>query len=293
MDLFAKKQREISINRQTLLDAYPQNWSRIISEWHQPGLENQVWLMYSANYLFQTSGVRWALDPLTPYSRLGLALPPGLTADLENLQFVLLSHRHADHLDVPLIAALRDHPIQWVIPDFLQGEVIQRSGLSRQKIMTPRPGEEFSICGLQVLPFTGNHWETLPDGSRKGVPAMGYRVKSDDNVLLFPGDTRTYNPTLLPVFKRVDVVFAHLWLGRAAALLDSPPLLEDFCRFQLALQPKRIILTHLHEVGRDAAEYWDERHVNLIIERLRAIQGGVQVTAACSGQSCNFARTGE
>lgn len=293
MDLLAKKQREIAGKRQALLEDYPQTWVRIMSEWRQPGLENQVWLTYSANYLFQTGGLRWALDPLTPYSRLGLALPPGLAAGLENLQFVLLSHRHADHLDAPLIAALRDYPIQWVIPEFLQGEVIQRSGLSRQKIMTPRPGEEFTFCGLQVLPFTGNHWETLPDGSRKGVPAMGYRVKYDDQVLLFPGDTRTYDPGLLPESERVDVVFAHLWLGRAAALLDSPPLLEDYCRFQLALQPKRIILTHLHEVGRDSVEYWDERHVNLVIERLRAIQGEVQVTAACSGQSCNFARTRE
>lgn len=293
MDLFAKKQREISINRQTLLDAYPQTWSRIMSEWRQPGLENQVWLTYSANYLFQTGGLRWALDPLTPYSRLGLALPPGLAAGLQNLQFVLLSHRHADHLDAPLIAALRDYPIQWVIPEFLQGEVIQRSGLSRQKIMTPRPGEELTICGLQVLPFTGNHWETLPDGSRKGVPAMGYRIKFSNQVWLFPGDTRTYDPACLPEFEQVDGVFAHLWLGRAAALLESPPLLEDFCRFQLALQPKRIILTHMHEVGRDAAEYWNERHVNLVIERLLAIQGGVQVTAACSGQGLNLARTGE
>ena len=83
----------------------------------------------------------------------------------------------------------------------------------------------------------------------------------------------------------MDGVFAHVWLGRRGALLEKPPLLEDFCKFQLGFQPKRILLTHLQEVGRAGEEFWDERHAEMVKERMRELDPRVCVEAAYIGES--------
>ena len=40
-----------------------------------------------------------------------------LAQDLKALSFVLLTHQHADHLDLDLIRELKHLPIIWVIPE--------------------------------------------------------------------------------------------------------------------------------------------------------------------------------
>ena len=73
------------------------------------------------------------------------------------------------------------------------------------------------------------------------MPSTGYLIESDEKRLLLPGDTRTYDTAALPDFGPVDVAFAHVWLGRNAALQTAPPLLEEFCRFVEALETQNQI----------------------------------------------------
>jgi hypothetical protein len=75
----AEKQVGIDRRREEMLAGYPAIWDKLIAEWNSPGSEDRAWLMYSANYLFRTQGVRWAIDPLTlknhiPPRRLGWML---------------------------------------------------------------------------------------------------------------------------------------------------------------------------------------------------------------------------
>jgi hypothetical protein len=83
----------------------------------------------------------------------------------------------------------------------------------------------------------------------------------------------------------LDNIFAHLWLGRGCALMDEPPLLDAFCRFFLSLSPRRIILTHLNELGRDANDFWDESHVQIVDSRFREISENILVTHLVMGES--------
>jgi hypothetical protein len=201
------------------------------------------------------------------------------------LSFVLLTHDHKDHLDVELLSALRHLPITWVIPEFILPQLMEQERLPREKIVVPSPLKPTDLHGIHILPFDGLHWETTSAGGFKGVPAMGYLIECNGKRWLFPGDTRTYNVKQLPKVNSVDVVFAHLWLGRSSALMDEPPLLDAFCRFFLDLQPRRLILTHLHEWGRDANDFWDESHVELVCSRFRSLAANVQVTHAQIGDS--------
>ena len=114
---------------------------------------------------------------------------------------------------------------------------------------------------------------------------MGYQIECNGKRWLFPGDTRTYNASQLPAFDSVDVAFAHIWLGRGSALLDEPPLLDAFCRFFLDLNPRRVILTHLSEFGRDADDYWDDTHVRTVRSRFQDISTNIPIVSLGMGSS--------
>jgi len=285
MDQSTEKQAWIDRGRDEISARYPAIWNKLIAEWNSPGPEDRAWLMYSANYLFRTQGVRWALDPLTLKCRLPRAPVMDVARDLQGLDFVLLTHRHKDHLDFDLLRALRHLPIRWIIPEAILLLVQREGGLPAKQILVPNPQQSIELHGLRITSFDGLHWEDAPgypDG-RRGVPASGYLVELDGRRWLFPGDTRTYDPAGLPDHGPVDVLFAHLWLGRGAALQTHPPLLEQFCRFCLALQPQRLILTHLQEWGRQASEFWNLEPVELVVSVFKEHAPLLPIEIACTG----------
>lgn len=285
MDRFIEKQDKIYQRRAEASVLYPTLWVKMITEWSKPDPEDRVWLTYSANYLMRTNTVHWAIDPLTLNWRIKDAPKVDVKQDLSCLSFVLLTHGHKDHLDIDLLSALRDLPIRWIVPEFILSKVVKQAGLSHENIIVPSHLVPIAISGMRILPFKGLHWEAIPDGSLKGVPAMGYLIESSGRRWLFPGDTRTYDASQLPTFDSLDVIFAHLWLGRGSALMDEPPLLEAFCRFFLDLKPHRLILTHLTEFGRDASDFWDESHAQSVSSKFEAINSGISVISAGMGES--------
>jgi hypothetical protein len=285
IDLRAERAAPIERRRAVAAAEYPALWNQIISQWRQPG-DDRAWLIYAANYLFRTGGVRWALDPLTLRQRLPQA-PAVDLSPLSGLSFILLTHRHADHLDLDLIRALRHLPIRWVIPAPLLSLVLEQTGLPEAQVTIPCPLQPLQIEGITITPFEGLHWEPpaaagLPP---RGVPALGYLVEFAGRRWLFPGDVRHYALRLLPNFAPLDGAFAHLWLGRGAALLDEPPLLEAFCAFYAGLPVHRLIVTHLHEFGRGADNYWGDEHSAQAAARLRQLAPDRVVQPAVMGDT--------
>lgn len=285
MDRFSEKQEQINQHRSEAIQLYPALWSNLIAEWNTPDPEDRVWLTYSANYLFRTNNVRWAIDPLTLHWRVEDAPIVDVAHDLRPLSFVLLTHEHKDHLDFDVLSALQDLPIKWVVPEFLLANVTRPVGLRRENIIIPSDRTPIELEGIRILPFDGLHWDATSDGNFKGVPSMGYQIECNGKRWLFPGDTRTYNASQLPAFDSVDVAFAHIWLGRGSALLDEPPLLDAFCRFFLDLNPRRVILTHLSEFGRDADDYWDDTHVRTVRSRFQDISTNIPIVSLGMGSS--------
>ena len=285
MDRFADKQEQINQRRGELSVLYPSLWSKMITEWNTPDPEDRVWLTYSANYLFRTNHIRWAIDPLTLNWRIAGTPKVDVARDLKDLSFVLLTHGHKDHLDLDLLSALRDLPITWIVPEFILSKVMKQAGLPREKIIIPSHLAPIELNGIHILPFDGLHWETTSDGTLRGVPAMGYLIEFNGRRWLFPGDTRNYDASKLPSLEPVDVLFAHLWLGRGSALMEEPPLLDAFCRFFLDLNPRRLILTHLNEFGRDADDLWDDSHVQRVSSKFNELNPGMSVVSAYTGEN--------
>jgi hypothetical protein len=285
MDRTARRQVLLDQRKATALEQYPAMWRSMITEWQRPVRQERVCLMCAANYLFRTNHVGWALDPLTLKQRLPEAAEMDLVHDLEGLSFVLLTHRHKDHLDLNLVHQLSGLPIQWVVPEDLL-ERVEQAGLSRKKIILPRPMEPLELEGHTITPFDGLHWQndpTRPEG-RRGVPAMGYLVEFNQKRWLFPGDVRTYDINLMPSFGPIDGAFMHLWLGRGSALSEEPPLLEAFGRFCGNLNSRRIIVSHLNEYGREISELWDEDHIRLIHTWMEENKADIIIEPAMMGQ---------
>jgi L-ascorbate metabolism protein UlaG (beta-lactamase superfamily) len=283
MDPCTDPQARLEISKVRAAERYPNLWSKIISEWHMPG-DDRAWLMYAANYLFRSENVLWAIDPLRLCQRIPDAPVMDIRHDLAPLSFVLLTHRHADHLDLGLVSALKDSPTLWVVPEYLL-EIVQSAGISRERIVIPRALEPLHIHGITIVPFEGLHWEddpAYPDG-RRGVPATGYLLEFNGKRWLFPGDTRTYDANLLPYIGRVDGSFAHLWLGRGCAQLETPPLLEAFCRFCLALEPKQIVLAHMEEYGRSPDDFWGAEHAQKVMQCLKELDPNIQALPVYMG----------
>lgn len=286
MDRFRDEQARIKQRKDEAAAGYAQLFSNSIAQWNSAAAQDQAWLIYSANYLLRTGGVRWAIDPVT--MRWRVPEMPELDIDhaFEQLDFVLLTHSHADHLDFDFLRALRHLCIRWVVPEYLLPIVQDEATLPLNQVIIPQPGQPFTIKDVRIIPFEGQHFEkSAADGTiLHGVPAMGYLAEFGGKRWLFPGDTRSYRSGLPPWLGAVDGAFAHVWLGRGSAMLAEPPLIADFCRFCSNLGAKRVALTHLEEFGREAADFWDDRHVRQVISRLGEIAPQLDAAAYYPGE---------
>lgn len=265
----------------------------MVAAWSADAAEDCLWLVYSANYLLRTAGIHWAIDPLQLRHR----LPSAEAVDvhgLRKLSLVVLTHRHQDHLDIDLLRALRTADIRWVVLEDLAPMLVEAAGISPEQMIIPQPLSPIDLGGLVLTPFEGLHWEKPSAGtnvSARGVPSMAYLAEFNGRRWLFPGDVRMYDPSLLPHFEdasALDGVFAHLWLGRSQALADDPPLLEDFCRFFSELKPRQIVISHLHEFGRSAEDFWDRQHYEKAAARLGELAPQILVRLALMGESVSL-----
>ncbi len=241
---------------------FPSLWRGVLEGWSAPAGEDRLWLMYSANYLLRTGDLRWAIDPLRLSHRLPGAPEMDFAADLKPLSLVVLTHRHEDHLDLELLHSLSDLSIDWVVPEPIL-KLVEVSGIPASRIIVPRMLEPLAFPGLRLTPFEGLHLDRKGD-VRHGVPSVGYLAEFGEKRWLFPGDTREYDAGKLPDLGEVDGLAAHVWLGRGCARMEEPPLLEAFIAFCLALRPKRVLLTHLNELGRDPSDLWELHHAERI-----------------------------
>ena len=280
--------RQIVRLNKAFLRGYPARFRWMLRAWREHSEVNQAWMMYAASYLFNTQGVRWAMDPLLPGSLLPEFRARLHANALKSLSFVVLTHYHADHIDHDLLASLSDSDLRYVVPEHMRDRVVERAGLRAAQVLIARSGERLVIDGIHMMPFDGLHWRVHPNGQLHGTDATGYLVEVGGRRWLFPGDVRDYRADVIARFGPVDVLFAHLWLGKARALDPEPPELDAFCDFILAGQPRRVVLTHLYEFSRPPRDLWTLRHVELVRERWRTMGAPAPIEVLRTGQAMHF-----
>jgi len=250
----------------------------MIRGWSAPRRDDAVWLMYSANYLFNTGGLKWAVDPVLLSNRVPEAPLLDASRDLSELDFVLLTHAHVDHVDVVLWAQLRESSCHWIVPEHMAEFFTDDAAMTDCDWSVAVPGRELAVAGARITPFAAPHYERRATGETSGVDSTGYCVETASGSYLLPGDIRTYDPACLRPFSDVCAVFAHVFLGRSAAVADEPPLLDAFVDFYLSCRPKKIVLSHLYELGRGPEDCWLDSHARTAANAFKAVDNDVEIS---------------
>jgi hypothetical protein len=271
-------QREILAKREALVSDYAKRWSGMIREWRAPRRNDAVWLTYSANYLFNTRGLKWAVDPVLLSNRVPEAPMLDTSRDLNDLDFVLLTHAHADHVDVVLWPQLKESHCHWIVPEHMADFFARETSLSVSGYSVAVPGKELALAGVRITPFDAPHYERPATGAINHVDSTGYFVETAGGSYLLPGDIRTYDPVCLRPFADVSAVFAHVFLGRSAAVACDPPLLDAFVEFYLGCRPKKIVLSHLYELGREPEDCWLTSHARTVAKAFHAANNEVKIS---------------
>jgi len=123
--------------------------------------------------LIEACGARLLTDPMLrrhmgPLLRRGPLPDPAVYADLDA---VLISHLHLDHLDVPSLRLL-DRSTTVVIPEH-GAEIVRRQGF--QDVRSPVPGKIAEIGGVRVEVTPAYHGGKRHPAAREG-DAVGYLV---------------------------------------------------------------------------------------------------------------------
>jgi hypothetical protein len=250
----------------------------MIRSWCAPRRNDAVWLTYSANYLFNTRGLKWAVDPVLLSNRVPEAQMLDAGRDLYDLDFVLLTHTHIDHVDVILWTQLKESRCHWIVPEHMVEFFTAEASMSNSGFSVAVPGRKLSVAGTRITPFAAPHYERNATAETKHIDSTGYLVETSGGSYLFPGDIRTYDPACLRHFTDVSAVFAHVFLGRSAALECDPPLLNEFVDFYLSCRPKKIVLAHLYELGREPEDCWLTSHARTVARAFNNANKEVKVS---------------
>ena len=231
----------------------------------------------SSSYLCSTGRTFWAFDPAyvpnPPWDADEFA---AFCSGLEQCDFIVVSHCHADHCSIPLLQHLQAKGrTRIIIPAAIAPQVTEYAALPRSVFTILEAGDSITIEGITITVYPGYH-----DEPERGVnyPSGSFLITLPDGLnLYFPVDVRDYQqqpPVGLPP---IDFEFGHLWLGRGISDGDNFPLLDDFCHFMLRAKPQHLFLTHLCEVSRAADSMWLPRHARLVAQRLAQLAPELKV----------------
>jgi L-ascorbate metabolism protein UlaG (beta-lactamase superfamily) len=162
------------------------------------------WLGH-ATVLVELGGVRVLTDPLLRRRILHLrrAVPLDLS-ELDEVDAILLSHAHYDHLDPPSLRRL-PRGAEVVVPRGA-GELVGRQGF--ETVTEVDQGDEVAVGGLRVRAVPAAHESRRMRGSR--TEALGYLLEGDGRRIYFPGDTDLF-PEMADLAPGLDVALLPIW----------------------------------------------------------------------------------
>lgn len=219
-----------------------------------PGMSSPKRLEYigHSTVLVEQNGARFLTDPVlgnVGYVRRH-APAPELDA-LRELDAILISHSHADHLDLRSLRRL-EHPGRVVAPRGCEA-ILRKAGL--RDVLEVEAGDRFTVGTTEIEVVHAEH-----DGRRhplgKPIPALGYVLDGASRVY-FAGDTDLY-PDMAALAGRVDVALVPIsgWGPRVPAGHLDP---EGAARAVELIRPRVAVPIHWGTLRRVALREDDPR----------------------------------
>lgn len=105
---------------------------------------------------------------------------------LRNIDVILITHEHADHLHLGSVKVLKqNNPDALIITNTSVGALLQEEGIDYQRVES---GQKTNVHGVMIEGFGNEHAEIYHDYKR--VQNTGYMIA---NYFFYPGDA-FYNP---------------------------------------------------------------------------------------------------
>ena len=207
-----------------------------------------------ATLLVRMGGLRFLTDPNwstragpTRFTGAHRHVAPGVEiGDLPPIDFVVISHNHYDHMDMPTLRRLAaDHPEAWFLVPLANGELLREHGIDR--VVELDWGESQEVEGVTVHCLPARHW------SGRGIFDQGkalwssWAVTTPDRRFYFAGDTGEFRgfQTIGEALGPFDL--AALPIGAYEPQVMMKPVHldpEQAVRAALALAARRVLGIH-------------------------------------------------
>ncbi|MFE2617501.1 MBL fold metallo-hydrolase [Micromonospora chalcea] len=190
-----------------------------------------------------------------------LVVDPGVFSDpkaLDGADAVLITHEHPDHVDVPaLTRALERRSVPVHGPASLAGVF----GDAAEALVTVEPGQSFTVAGVPVRAYGGQHAVIHPD-----IPVIqniGYLFA---DVVYHPGDS-----LFVPDDVQVDTLFApiHAPWSKFSEVVD----------FIRAVAPRRAYALHDALLNDNGLGVLDRQYTALSKTDYRRLEPGTRIDA--------------
>ncbi|WBC10325.1 MBL fold metallo-hydrolase [Micromonospora sp. WMMA1947] len=190
-----------------------------------------------------------------------LVVDPGVFSDpaaLDGADAVLITHEHPDHVDVAtLTRALERRPVPVHGPASLAGVL----GDAAEALVTVEPGQSFTVAGVPVRAYGGQHAVIHPD-----IPVIqniGYLFA---DVVYHPGDA-----LFVPDDVQVDTLFApiHAPWSKFSEVLD----------FIRAVAPRRAYALHDGLLNDNGFGVLDRQYTAMSNTDYRRLEPGTRIDA--------------
>ena len=153
------------------------------------------WLGHSSFYM-NFDGARILIDPVfndktTPVSFFGRKRfyenLPLEADDIENLDIVLISHDHYDHLDYKTIKLLKNKADKFIVPLGVDNHLL-KWGVAEEKIITQDWWDETKFGDTQIIFVPTRHFSGRKLGNRYSTLWGGFIIKGKKHSIYFSGD---------------------------------------------------------------------------------------------------------
>jgi len=145
-----------------------------------------AWWLGQAGFLFESCGLRMLIDPYLSdflaqkykgkkYPHTRMSPPPVQAEELFDIDFVLATHGHSDHLDpgsIPVMA--RNNPsCRFVVPESCQAAALER-GVPADRLLTVNAGDNITLGGGAILSMIPAAHEQLERDTAGHYLHLGY-----------------------------------------------------------------------------------------------------------------------
>jgi L-ascorbate metabolism protein UlaG (beta-lactamase superfamily) len=173
---------------------------------HGPGAGLEIHWLGQAGFVIDAAGCRLVIDPylsdslaekyrgtIRPHVR--MMPPPVEPSEIRDVDFVLCTHAHTDHMDPGTLPALmRANPrAKLIAPAAARDQALLRSGVDEKRIIFADAGGTISMAsGLAVAPTRSAH-ETLDTDKAGHYLFLGYVIRSAAGTLWHSGDCAPFD----------------------------------------------------------------------------------------------------